>query len=115
MPLHFPNQIRFPIGGERVTCLGSNPTDFLGRRKPIIETTRNSERLGETKLFFLGLIIACFVFSCHIVYLDISSKARKDEEQHVQRKRERKRVTNLVSKLRLFTCALSDMTRIVIL
>ena len=48
----YTSQIKFffPIGGERVTCLGSILTDSLGRKKPAIETTRNTERLGETKL-----------------------------------------------------------------
>ena len=48
----YTSQIKFffPIGGERVTCLGSILTDSLGRTKPAIETTRNTKRLGETKL-----------------------------------------------------------------
>ena len=31
--LYLPTQIRFPIGGERVTCHGSNFTNSLGRTK----------------------------------------------------------------------------------
>ena len=31
--LYLPTQIRFPIGGERVTCCGSKLTNSLGRTK----------------------------------------------------------------------------------
>ena len=43
--LYLPTQIRFPIGGKRVTCRGSKLTNFLGR-------TKFTNSLGNNNLNF---------------------------------------------------------------
>ena len=44
--LYLPTQIRFPIGGERVTCHGSKLTDSLGGKK--LTNSRGNRGVGET-------------------------------------------------------------------
>ena len=48
--LYLPTQIRFLIGGERVTCHGSNLHDALGRTNTELHFRRNLNFVFDTRL-----------------------------------------------------------------